>query len=132
MSEFWEIGKREIEDRCAELRNKDREMEELEERHQVEIKVRLLVARGEQAASCLLLQCKRVLQYHAACRRSGACCSPSTHKGFLQSATQCKTAATSLQAVKPCLCGNSMASPHKLGPGPAGACCGCKSRCLPS
>ena len=37
---FWEIGKREAEDRRADLRNKDREMEELEERHQVEIKVR--------------------------------------------------------------------------------------------
>ena len=37
---FWEIGKREAEDRRAELRNKDRELEELEERHQVEIKAR--------------------------------------------------------------------------------------------
>jgi len=36
---FWEISKKELEDRKAELRNKDREMEELEERHQVEIKV---------------------------------------------------------------------------------------------
>ena len=36
---FWEITKKELEDRRAELRNKDREMEELEERHQVEIKV---------------------------------------------------------------------------------------------
>ena len=35
---FWEITKKELEDRKAELRNKDREMEELEERHQVEIK----------------------------------------------------------------------------------------------
>ena len=35
---FWEISKKELEDRKAELRNKDREMEELEERHQVEIK----------------------------------------------------------------------------------------------
>ena len=32
---FWEISKKELEDRKAELRNKDREMEELEERHQV-------------------------------------------------------------------------------------------------
>ena len=31
---FWEISKKELEDRKAELRNKDREMEELEERHQ--------------------------------------------------------------------------------------------------
>ena len=29
---FWEITKKELEDRRAELRNKDREMEELEER----------------------------------------------------------------------------------------------------
>jgi hypothetical protein len=36
---FWEITKKELEDRKAELRNKDREAEELEERHQVEIKV---------------------------------------------------------------------------------------------
>merc|ERR1712054_255214 len=36
---FWEITKKELEDRKAELRNKDREMEELEERHLVEVKV---------------------------------------------------------------------------------------------
>mmetsp|Transcript_35535 Transcript_35535/g.78843 ORF Transcript_35535/g.78843 Transcript_35535/m.78843 type:complete len:471 (-) Transcript_35535:833-2245(-) len=36
---FWEITKKELDDRRAELRNKDREMEEMEERHQVEIKV---------------------------------------------------------------------------------------------
>ena len=37
--QFWEITKKELEDKKSELRNKDREMEELEERHQVEIKV---------------------------------------------------------------------------------------------
>ncbi|KAG2494699.1 hypothetical protein HYH03_007215 [Edaphochlamys debaryana] len=36
---FWEISKKDLEDRKAELRNKDRETEEMEERHQVEIKV---------------------------------------------------------------------------------------------
>mmetsp|Transcript_4441 Transcript_4441/g.15516 ORF Transcript_4441/g.15516 Transcript_4441/m.15516 type:complete len:474 (+) Transcript_4441:234-1655(+) len=36
---FWEISKKELEDKKAELRNKDREMEEMEERHQVELKV---------------------------------------------------------------------------------------------
>ncbi|KAM6251045.1 dynein regulatory complex subunit 4 isoform 2-T2 [Spheniscus humboldti] len=36
---FWEITRRQLEERRAELRNKDREMEEAEERHQVEIKV---------------------------------------------------------------------------------------------
>jgi hypothetical protein len=35
---FWEITKRQLEERKAELRNKDREMEDSEERHQVEIK----------------------------------------------------------------------------------------------
>lgn len=39
---FWEITKRQLEERKAEIRNKDREMEDAEERHQVEIKVRLL------------------------------------------------------------------------------------------
>jgi len=36
---FWEITKRQLEEKKAELRNKDREMEDAEERHQVEIKV---------------------------------------------------------------------------------------------
>lgn len=39
---FWEITKRQLEERKAEIRNKDREMEDAEERHQVEIKARLL------------------------------------------------------------------------------------------
>ena len=38
---FWEINKKELEDTRAQLRNKDREMEETEERHEVEIKVQL-------------------------------------------------------------------------------------------
>ncbi|XP_012578295.1 PREDICTED: growth arrest-specific protein 8 [Condylura cristata] len=37
---FWEITRRQLEEKKAELRNKDREMEEAEERHQVEIKPR--------------------------------------------------------------------------------------------
>jgi len=36
---FWEISKREMDDVNAELRNKEREQEELAERHQVEIKM---------------------------------------------------------------------------------------------
>ncbi|XP_036441402.1 dynein regulatory complex subunit 4 [Colossoma macropomum] len=36
---FWEITKRQLEEKKADLRNRDREMEEAEERHQVEIKV---------------------------------------------------------------------------------------------
>lgn len=36
---FWEITRRQLEEKKAELRNKDREMEEAEERHQVEVKV---------------------------------------------------------------------------------------------
>ncbi|KAI8465222.1 MAG: growth-arrest-specific micro-tubule binding-domain-containing protein [Monoraphidium minutum] len=34
---FWEINKKDLEDRRADLRNKDREMEEMEERHVVEV-----------------------------------------------------------------------------------------------
>lgn len=40
VSSFWEISKEELEQVRAEVRNKDRQMEEAEERHQVEIKVR--------------------------------------------------------------------------------------------
>ncbi|XP_010877654.2 dynein regulatory complex subunit 4 [Esox lucius] len=36
---FWEITKRQLEEKKADLRNREREMEEAEERHQVEIKV---------------------------------------------------------------------------------------------
>lgn len=39
INSFWEITKKELQEVKAELRNKDREMEEMEERHQVEIKV---------------------------------------------------------------------------------------------
>lgn len=55
---FWEITKKDLEDKKAELRNKDREMEELEERHQLEIKVSTILdpcpSQGcrPQAASC--------------------------------------------------------------------------------
>ncbi|VEL43572.1 unnamed protein product [Protopolystoma xenopodis] len=36
---FWEISKRQLEERSSELRNKSREIEEAEERHQLELKV---------------------------------------------------------------------------------------------
>ena len=49
---FWEINKKELDDRKAELRNKDREGEEMEERHQVEIKVRTLTLPEQRAQSC--------------------------------------------------------------------------------
>lgn len=39
INSFWEITKKELEDKKAELRNKDREIEEMEERHQTELKV---------------------------------------------------------------------------------------------
>ncbi|KAM4638861.1 dynein regulatory complex subunit 4 isoform 3-T3 [Amazona ochrocephala] len=39
MHTFWDITRRQLEEKKAELRNKDRQMEEAEERHQVEIKV---------------------------------------------------------------------------------------------
>ena len=36
---FWEISKRQLEEARATVRNKERELEDAEERHQVEIKV---------------------------------------------------------------------------------------------
>ena len=36
---FWEITKKQLDEKKSDLRNRDREMEEAEERHQVEIKV---------------------------------------------------------------------------------------------
>ena len=36
---FWDITKRQLEETKAIVRNKDREIEDAEERHQVEIKV---------------------------------------------------------------------------------------------
>lgn len=37
---FWEITKRQLEEHKATVRNKERELEDAEEKHQVEIKVR--------------------------------------------------------------------------------------------
>jgi len=64
---FWEITKKELEDRKAELRNKDREMEELEERHQVEIKVykqkvKHLLYEHQNNVSQLKEECERALK----------------------------------------------------------------------
>ncbi|CAF1389030.1 unnamed protein product [Adineta steineri] len=39
ISTFWEITKRQLDEKKAELRNKDRELEDAEEQHQAEIKV---------------------------------------------------------------------------------------------
>jgi hypothetical protein len=36
---FWIVEKKKLEDKRAELRNKEREMQDIEEKHQVEIKV---------------------------------------------------------------------------------------------
>lgn len=52
---FWEITRRQLEEKKAELRNKDREMEEAEERHQVEIKVSAATAETLEGARALPL-----------------------------------------------------------------------------
>ena len=49
---FWEITKRQLEEKKAELRNKDREMEDAEERHQMEIKVILLIKYKIRVLTC--------------------------------------------------------------------------------
>ncbi len=55
---FWEISKKELEDKKAELRNKDREQEEMEERHQVEIKVRALRFGHWSSSALLCTRCR--------------------------------------------------------------------------
>lgn len=40
---FWEITKRQLEEKKADLRNRDREMEEAEENHQTEIRVSVVM-----------------------------------------------------------------------------------------
>ncbi len=39
INHFWLIGKKELEDRQAELRNKERELQDLQEKHQIELKI---------------------------------------------------------------------------------------------
>ena len=39
ISYFWMVGKKEHEDRDAELRNKERESQDLKEKHQIEVKI---------------------------------------------------------------------------------------------
>lgn len=39
ISYFWMVGKKELEDKEAELRNKQREFQDLKEKHQIEIKI---------------------------------------------------------------------------------------------
>jgi hypothetical protein len=39
ISYFWMVGKKELEDKEAELRNKEREYQDLKEKHQIEIKI---------------------------------------------------------------------------------------------
>ena len=36
---FWLVGKKELEDKQAELRNKERELQDLKEKHEIEIKI---------------------------------------------------------------------------------------------
>jgi hypothetical protein len=57
---FWEITKKELEDRKAEMRNQDRQTEEAEDMHQRELKVRPSVSnhsnRDSHSVTCILLQ----------------------------------------------------------------------------
>ena len=36
---YWDVSKRQLEEACSTVRNKERELEDAKERHQVEIKV---------------------------------------------------------------------------------------------
>ena len=39
MNYFWIVGKKELEDKHAELRNKERELQDLSEKHEIEMKI---------------------------------------------------------------------------------------------
>ena len=54
---FWIVEKKKLEDKKAELRNKERELQDLEERHQVEIKVKFI-----SCSSSMLLHAASGLQ----------------------------------------------------------------------
>ncbi|XP_059940451.1 dynein regulatory complex subunit 4 isoform X6 [Mesoplodon densirostris] len=83
---FWEITWRQLEEKKAELRNKDREMEEAAERHQVEIKVykqkvkhllyehqnSLMEMKAEGTVVMKLAQEERRAQESALCRNTRA------------------------------------------------------------
>ena len=53
---FWIVEKKKLEDKRAELRNKEREMQDIEEKHQVEIKVR---GRDGRTGDLVLVRCAR-------------------------------------------------------------------------
>ncbi|XP_059940261.1 dynein regulatory complex subunit 4-like isoform X2 [Mesoplodon densirostris] len=86
MHTFWEITRRQLEEKKAELRNKDREMEEAAERHQVEIKVykqkvrhllyehqnSLMEMKAEGTVVMKLAQEERSAQESALCRKTRA------------------------------------------------------------
>lgn len=48
---FWEITKKELEDRKAEMRNQDRQMEEMEDLHQRELKVLIAALHSSSSQS---------------------------------------------------------------------------------
>ena len=69
---FWEITKKDLEDRRADLRNKDREMEEMEERHMVEVKVGAQGGRVTSTHVCVQV-CVRVCVCVCLCVRVCVC-----------------------------------------------------------
>jgi len=60
---FWDITKRQLEETKAVVRNKDREIEDAEERHQVEIKVRNNSRIETIVAHCLLKVYKQKVKH---------------------------------------------------------------------
>lgn len=52
VNSFWEITKRQLEEARSTVRNKERELEDSEERHQVEIKVRDSVLSTASGSPC--------------------------------------------------------------------------------
>ena len=71
MNSFWEITKRQLEEARSTIRNKEREVEDSEERHQVEIKVSaghgtvqpLPLQYGAFQPQCTRLEARKVILY---------------------------------------------------------------------
>ena len=67
MNTFWDITKRQLEETKAVVRNKDREIEDAEERHQVEIKVRNIASRMHRIVAHLLFKVYKQKVKHLLC-----------------------------------------------------------------
>ena len=62
---FWDISRRELESGRAELRNREREVEDLQEQHQIELKARAPAACLSSTHCTLELCLHALIRWHA-------------------------------------------------------------------